>query len=193
MQFLDRYKNLVGIVLVVFIVIGSGILIWESGSNEKEETTVNSEEGKDEEITIDIEGAVLKPGIYKLSEGSILEDAIKISGGLTKKADKATIAKDMNRAEKIRDGQKIYFPFIGTVAGAGTGSSASTGTISGKVNINTASISQLDTLPGIGPAYAQRIIDYRSANGGFKSPEEIMEISGIGEKTYEKIKDLISI
>jgi len=86
----------------------------------------------------------------------------------------------------------------GTVAGASTAESTSkTATavqpISGKVNINTATATELDTLPGIGPAYAGRIIDYRTSKGGFKSPEEIMNVKGIGQKTYDKFKDRISI
>jgi comEA protein len=78
----------------------------------------------------------------------------------------------------------------GTVAGASTSKAQP---ISGTVNINTATAAELDTLPGIGPAYAGRIIDYRTTNGGFKSPEEIMNVKGIGQKTYDKFKDKITI
>lgn len=78
----------------------------------------------------------------------------------------------------------------GTVAGTSTSKAQP---ISGKVNINTATAAELDTLPGIGPAYAGRIIDYRTSHGGFKSPEEIMNVKGIGQKTYDKFKDRISI
>lgn len=76
----------------------------------------------------------------------------------------------------------------GKVAGAN-----STNQISGKVNLNTAGLGELDSLPGIGPTYAQRIIDYRSANGGFKTIEEVQKVKGIGPKTFEKIRDLITI
>lgn len=82
-------------------------------------------------------------------------------------------------------------PSSGTVAGASTNSTSQP--ISGKININTAIAAELDTLPGIGPAYAGRIIDYRNANGGFKSLEEVMNVKGIGQKTFDKFKDKISI
>lgn len=79
----------------------------------------------------------------------------------------------------------------GTVAGASASSTSQP--VSGKININTASVTELDSLPGIGPVYAGRIIDYRNANGGFKSPEEIMKVKGIGTKTFEKFRDRITI
>lgn len=81
----------------------------------------------------------------------------------------------------------------GQVAGTSTNSSSSSAKVSGKININTATASQLDSLPGIGPVYAQRIVDYRVANGSFTSPEQIQNIKGIGPKTYEKFKDMITI
>ncbi len=86
---------------------------------------------------------------------------------------------------------KVVSSGTGKVAGA---SDSSGGTeVSGKVNLNTASVSELDSLPGIGPAYAQRIIDYRDSSGGFQSIEDVQNVKGIGPKTFEKMKDLITI
>jgi competence protein ComEA len=81
----------------------------------------------------------------------------------------------------------------GEVAGTSTNSSSSSAKVTGKINLNTATASQLDSLPGIGPVYAQRIVDYRIANGPFISPEQVQNIKGIGPKTYEKFKDMITI
>ncbi|MDH4359033.1 MAG: helix-hairpin-helix domain-containing protein [Candidatus Berkelbacteria bacterium] len=100
---------------------------------------------------------------------------------------------DLNRAleeAKSQSGQTTVKTTTGKVAGASTSNSSAN---QSKININTASLSQLDSLPGIGPTYAQRIIDYREANGGFQSIEEIKNIKGIGDKTFEKFKDQITI
>ena len=109
----------------------------------------------------------------------------------------------INRAEFLLDGQKIYIPslamdedgnIIEAAPSAGAAdASGSSGTVSGKVNINTAGSEQLQTLNGVGPATAQKIIDYRQSNGSFSSVEDIKNVSGIGDKTFEKLKDSITI
>ncbi|GAH77634.1 unnamed protein product, partial [marine sediment metagenome] len=142
-----------------------------------------------------IEGAVKKPGVYEMESGSILEDLVKMCGGFSKKADKIKVAQEINRARLLVDGEKIFIPLKGQVAGTEAEQITTTPTqsVSGKINLNTATLDQLDTLSGIGPAYAGRIIDYRESQGGFKSIDQIMEVSGIGEKTFEKIRDQITI
>lgn len=126
-----------------------------------------------------------------------MSQAIDAAGGLTGEAD----VTGLNRASKISDGQKIYVPTVGeqqaTVAVDGAESGAATtlgaGSSSGLVNINTASAAELQTLSGIGPSMAQSIIDERTQNGTFASVDDLMRVSGIGEKKLAKIKDFICV
>lgn len=158
-------------------------------------------------IKVDVSGAVKNPGVCELKDGSRVEDVINCADGFSDEVDQEWIARSLNLAARISDGEKLYIPKEGEVAGAastgqavGSGggeaqampSSAAREPTKGKININTASKSDLESLPGIGPVYAQRIIDYRLGNP-FDSIEETMEIKGIGEKTFEKIKDLIVV
>lgn len=149
------------------------------------------------EVYVDVDGAVVRPGVYRLKDGARVSQAIDAAGGLTAEAD----VTGLNRASKVADGQKIYVPKVGeqqaAAAVAGAESSAATtpgaGSSSGLVNINTASAAELQTLSGIGPSMAQSIIDERSKNGPFASVDDLMRVSGIGEKKLAKIKDCICV
>jgi len=193
-DFIEKYKLYIVGFLVLVILVGVVILLWQKKNSPKSSITKNSSE-----IRVDIEGAIKKPGVYVLKSEAILEDLVAQAGGVTENIDKIRFAQEFNRAEVLSDGQKIYLPFAGEVAGAATnntsGSATESNTIqtAGKINLNSATAEQLDTLSGIGPAYAARIIEYRQAHGGFKIIEEIMEIKGIGQKTFDKIKDQITI
>ena len=196
MNWLDKYRFYIIGFLILVILAGVAVLLWQKKDFKK---LSNNKK----EIRVDIAGGIKKPGVYSLKVGAILEDAVQAASGFSEDADIEKVAKEFNRAEILKDGQKIYIPLKGetnqngNVAGAqtdvGPGTQTSSQKITGKINLNTASVEELDTLPGIGPAYAQQIIDYREANGGFSAIEEIMEIKGIGEKTFEKIKDMITI
>jgi competence protein ComEA len=153
------------------------------GSTEKNDTQVNSE------VIIDISGEVIKPGVYKLEKGAILDDAIAMAGGLGNKANLNWIDRNLNRAEKLYDGQKIYIPNVVEDEKVVLGVS----TTKNIIRINTASLEDLDLLNGVGPSIAQRIIDYRTEVGGFKSIEEIKLVPGIGDKMFEKIKNDIQL
>ncbi len=142
-------------------------------------------------VVVFVNGAVVNPGIYELPEGSRLYEAIDLAGGLLSEAD----SKHIQMARIIADEETIYIPLIGEetesmVMGMGPSYTVSA---TNKVNINKANEAELATLNGIGPALAQRIIDYRTNNGPFKDISEIKNVSGIGDKKYAAIKDHISI
>lgn len=149
------------------------------------------------EVYIDVDGAVVRPGVYRLKDGARVSQAIDAAGGLTAEADVA----GLNRASKVTDGQKIYVPTVGeqqaaaAVGGAESGAATTPGAGSSSelVNINTASAAELQTLSGIGPSMAQSIIDERTKNGAFASVDDLMRVSGIGEKKFAKIKDCICV
>lgn len=149
------------------------------------------------EVYVDVDGAVARPGVYRFKDGARVSQAIDAAGGLSAEAD----VTGLNRASKVTDGQKIYVPRVGeqhaaaAVGGAESGAATTpgAGSSSGLVNINTASAAELQTLSGIGPSMAQSIIDERSKNGPFASVDDLMRVSGIGEKKLAKIKDCICV
>lgn len=151
------------------------------------------------QIYVDVQGAVQKPGVVVLSEGARVFQAIEAAGGLASLSDTAPL----NLAQQLYDGDKLYVPFVGETelaqesgsagsAGlAGSAGYASSG--NGKININTATSEELQSLSGIGIVTAGKIIDYRAKNGKFTKPEDIKSVSGIGERTYENIKNDICV
>lgn len=152
------------------------------------------------EIAVHITGEVKKQGLIYLKEGSRVADAIEKAGGETKNADLSQI----NLAYVLQDGQKIYVPnknekisqYITGNSGNNDTEENNTSDLSkedSKVNINTANQSELDSLPGIGPSIAQKIIDYREENGNFKTIEELQNVKGIGDAKYEEIKDMVTV
>ncbi len=150
------------------------------------------------DVVIDMTGEVVKPGVYKLAKGSRIADAFIVSGGLAVNADRSWVEKNINRAEVISDGMKIYIPkkndqFLMSNYKTITNSDILGVQKSNIININTAGVEELDKLDGVGPAIAGRIIDYRNQNGGFKDINELKLVSGIGDKMFEKIKDKVGI
>jgi competence protein ComEA len=141
-------------------------------------------------LFVHILGAVAKPGLYQLHDGARAVDAVAAAGGFTAEADR----QQLNLARLVSDGEQIYVPKVGE---AGVGPPGSTvggaATHGGKVNINTANQSDLETLPRVGPAMAQRIIAWRTANGRFATIEDLMSVTGIGDKTFAELKDLVTV
>ncbi len=135
-------------------------------------------------MVVDVSGAVPRPGVYELPEGSRVNDAVEAAGGFLAEADKTNV----NLAAPVEDGQKLEIPFQSGLGPTDTG-----GGSTDLIDINTASLQELDSLPGIGPTLAQAIIDYRNANGPFLTIEDIMLVDGIGPSTFEQIKDLITV
>ena len=148
-------------------------------------------------LIVDVRGAVNKPGVYTLAVGSRVQDVLTLAGDVVSSAD----TRSLNLARKLNDGEQIYVPTLGEATpvpptAASKTTSARTPTIKapqGKININTATLDELDALPGIGPAIAQRIIDYRTQNGDFKKIDDIKNVRGIGDALFEQIKDLVTL
>jgi competence protein ComEA len=138
-------------------------------------------------IRVYVTGAVQKPGVYTLHAGDRVEDALNAAGGATAEADLTRI----NLAARVSDGQQLYVVQKGETPPALPTTAGSSGQ-PGKININTASLAELDTLPGIGQVTAQKIIDYRTKNGPFKSIQELKDQKIVTSSTYDKIKDLIT-
>ena len=142
-------------------------------------------------IKIYIAGEVVSPGVYELDENSRIEDAINIAGGLTKDA----FLRDVNLACILEDAMKIYIPNKNDNENIEiiSGNTTNTTSTSNGININKADASELESIPGIGPSTAQKIITYRNENGKFSSIDDIKNISGIGDKKFESIKEYLSV
>lgn len=149
-------------------------------------------------IAVHVAGAVVHPGVYVLPAESRVIDAVGAAGGSTPAADPNSV----NLARRLTDGERLYIPTRAEVAKLGQsaaaagwdggGASAVAGG-SGRVNLNTATLEELDGLPGIGPTLATRIIQYRAQNGPFNALEELLNVSGIGEKKLADLKDLVTV
>jgi competence protein ComEA len=138
-------------------------------------------------VVVDVAGEVERPGVYKLPASARVEDALEEAGGPTRRADLSQI----NRAAKVDDGRQILVP-----ARARRGESvASSGPAAADapINLNTATLEQLDTLDGVGPATAQKILDYREEHGGFSSVDELDQIPGIGEKRLATLREKVRV
>ena len=166
--------------------------VSKDSSSEKE---VRKEEKEDpleqDQITVDVKGAVKSPGIYDLPVGSRVHDAVQKAGGLTEEAD----SKSLNLAQKVSDEALVYVPTKGEEAASQQTASGTTPSTSKekKVNLNKASLEELKQVKGLGGKRAQDIIDYRETNGKFKSIDELKKVSGIGAKTIEKLKDYVTV
>ncbi len=156
-----------------------------------EPVDVVAEESAPAEILVHVAGAVRRPGVYALADGARVIDAVQAAGGLTRKADGTAI----NMARPLADGEQVLVPRRAPPGGGGAGTDPPSGTSTsgGPVNINTASAGELETLPGVGPVLAQRIIDYREQHGPFRTPSDLQKVSGIGPKTFESIEPHITV
>jgi competence protein ComEA len=177
-----------GILFGLFI----AVLVWVVARNPNGQAVTLRPVPTEKPIVVQVTGAVPRPGVYALAQGSRVQDAISAAGGFLAEADKTGI----NLARALDDGEQLDIPYVEGAspvildAPTAIGAAPSSAEL---VNINTASSAELDTLPGIGPTTAQKIIDYRQQNGPFLSIEDIVNVSGIGPGTYEKLKDLITV
>jgi competence protein ComEA len=198
---LFRYKFQIIYILIGAILIGFGAFIIKNDTNDssnKVEILEDTTESKNDELVVEVAGAVESPGVYKLSGGARVEDLLIAAGGLSADADRNWMEKSLNRASKISDGQKIYIPRVDeqtNVLSANnegvyqTVSSNFGGQGSGLVNINSATQKELESLWGIGPVYAQNIIEHRP----YSSVEELLSKKIIKQNVYDTNKDKMTV
>ena len=170
-QWLERHRGPIVLFLIALILIGGAVFLYRQvAPGAALEVTL----APPDEIAVSVTGEVENPGTYELPNGARVANAIKAAGGFTHNAYLGGI----DLEQRLSDGERIHIYHIDALS---------------KVNINTANASLLDTLPGIGPVKAQNIIDYRTEHGPFLSIEEIENVEGIGEATYNGLKDLITV
>ena len=203
----------VGIVVVVLLVVGAVVVVVTAfaphgSSGDVAAVTVHSRttiapgstdiptaEPTATVVLVHVLGAVARPGLVQLGTGARVVDAIGAAGGLTSDADPAGV----NLARPLTDGEQLVVPRIGEAAppATGVGGSGASGSGAGasgaKVNLNSATETELETLPRIGPAMAARILAWRTENGRFASIQDLMEVTGIGDATFDGLKDLVTV
>ena len=205
MDLTKREKVGLSIFLVILLVI-IAVMYFRKSNNEKIEVISNNSNDTEahnaqnkgnlnsskNQIKVDINGEVNKPGVYSLSEGDRVEKLVQLSGGFTAEADTANI----NLAMKLKDEDYIRVPSkeqTSAVSNTQNGNITLNQAQTALININTADKEQLKELPRIGDAIAQRIIDYREKSGWFKNIEDIKNVSGIGAKMFENLKEKITV
>lgn len=174
------------LLLILFLcVIGTILTVWKTNRENRWRNIT---------LRIQIDGAVANPGIYQLPEGARVEDAIQYAGGLREDADTSKL----NLVARVKDGQRITVPFI-KLSQFNMSQPASPSNewvfppTQGKLDINTATVEELASLPGIGPSLANKIVRYRQSVGRFNYLEELLNVPGIGEKKLERIRPYIEV
>lgn len=189
--------------VAVLVVLGAGFWAWQSRPQVEPVESVESVAAvtplapsasvdpteADGELVVAVAGKVRRPGLVRVPAGARVADAVQAAGGALPGVDVALF----NPARKVADGELIL---IGVTAPPGVAfAGGETGVVpgGGKVNLNTATLAQLDTLPGVGPVLAQRILDHRAEHGGFRSVSDLRQVGGIGDTRYEQLKDLVTV
>jgi len=187
---ISRQQAIVVCVLVLVVLVGAGKLLGARHSTVQKRAQiklVGAAGSSRSQLLVDVSGAVRHPGVYRLPAGSRINDALLKAGGETKKADLTLV----NRAASLTDGQQVLVPEKVTAATAAATSGGSAAAAVAPIHLNSATLEQLDELPGVGPATAQRIIDYRTTSGPFKSVDELDSVSGIGPAKLAELRDLV--
>jgi competence protein ComEA len=174
-------------VLVAAIVLGR-LLTPSQAPLRMEPVTVEGEPAAPAELVVDVVGEVRRPGLYRLPAGSRVDDAVRRAQGATGRADLALV----NLAAPLADGQQVVVPVRRAEAAAGPTETTSAGA-GAIVHLNSATLADLDGLPGIGPTTAQRILDYRQLHGSFQSVDELDAVSGIGPARLEQLRPLVAL
>ncbi|KKI88545.1 hypothetical protein WQ54_30575 [Bacillus sp. SA1-12] len=207
MSYLQRYKNWIIMVSIIFgmtafyyLFIKDSSSVLESNEQVEidpltiaEQETVKSDPPEKVEeptvIVVDIKGAIKLPGVYELPAETRVHHLIDKAGGLTEEAEELAV----NLTAPLEDGMVLYIPKKGEVKENQLTAPAGSSDVKDKVNINLATSEELQTLTGIGPAKAETIIAYREENGSFTAPEDLLKVSGIGEKSFEKLREEITV
>jgi len=199
--FFYKYRLPLIFLLTGLVLVGLGIFVnkLDVSSTKVEVLEATTEaQNMNMEIVVEIAGEVERPGVYRMAKDSRIEDLLVLAGGVSENADRVWMDKTLNRAAKLSDGVKIYIPAVGeqtTAASAKNTSEYQTVSTdfsvqgSGLININSATLKELDALPGIGPVYGQNIIEHRP----YSNIEELLSRSVLKSSVYEKIKSLISV
>jgi len=153
-------------------------------NNEPNDEPIKSDEVIEENVFVDVKGAVHAPGVYEVELGVRVVDVIELAGGFTEEADELAV----NLAQQVQDEMVIYTPSLGE-EGEVDGIQGTTE----KIRINYATKEELETLPGIGPAKAEAILQYLEEQGSFQKKEDLLQVSGIGEKVFTQLKDEIQV
>jgi competence protein ComEA len=192
---LSRRQLLAGAAVALVLLILAGRVLLRPGASASVQvapvvptSTLGAAPAAAKPVVVDVVGAVHSPGLYRLTEGARVADALARAGGATPKAQLELV----NLAAPIADGQQIVVPRQGAAAPAAGATGAATGAASGPVHLNTATLEQLDALPGVGPVTAQKILDYRQEHGSFGSVDELDAIPGIGPARLEQLHDLVA-
>ena len=198
---LSNKEKIIKVTAIIILVVVAFFVFLLGDDEENEQMVIDTQqqelvtegtlatENNMDKIIVDVAGAVNNPKVVELPADSRVADAISAAGGLTKDADTSQI----NKAAFLNDGEKIYIPEIGEEDAEGSGLIGLISEDSSKVDINTATSEELQTLNGVGPATAEKIISYRSDVGYFKNIDELKNVDGIGDKTFDKLKDYIMV
>jgi competence protein ComEA len=184
----------IGFILLIFGLLG---FLTLSSSQDSDVEIISSQDETRPEVVVDVSGAVQNPNLYILKGGARVNDALVAAGGLAAEADREWVAKSLNMARLLKDGEKIFIKSAGqeTQTPAISDIKTSDESVTGNclVNINTASASELDKLPGIGEVLSKRIIDYRDQNGLYGNLEDLLKVQGISTNLFTKIKSQICL
>jgi len=190
----------VGVVGVVVAAIVGFVLLWPSTAGSSPEDTLprassapasepSTPTTASAMVVVQAAGAVARPGVYRLARGARVDDLVRAAGGLADDADPDRV----NLAALLVDGQRIYIPRVGEALPAGDAPPASDSAAGQPIDLNSATLAQLDTLPGVGPATAQAIIDYRSQHGPFHSVDDLLNVRGIGPAKLDELRGLVTV
>lgn len=184
---MPMYKKSLLILLILALAAAGGTIygIYSQNQSETLDSAEQDTEAVSRTITVYVTGAVNKPGVVTVTEGARAADAINVCGGVLPNVDKDSI----NMAQVLKDGQQLRVP----ERKAGSSFAGSISSKDGQININTADEKTLDELPGVGPAMAKRIVEYRETEGAFQSIEDIKKIKGIGEAKFNRMKDKLCL